>query len=215
MVKHEQALRWKPSRNKIKNKDSVFFDDANVGQRVGILDGGAVVAVPHCPYEWWIDPSGNLVPVVLHTNRVYWVSRREYELDRVKQMIKEGWVCYERPADYVYRGDDWKILESSDKASARGAIAAWEAEREEIIKARVTKTAAAVPEGIRNLGKSELQKLVDLQAASGLSGPQLLDAFFKGLEARGLVAAPTAQPKMSPEEIAAAVGDIVPKGKTK
>ena len=215
MVKHEQALRWKPSRNKIKNKDSVFFDDANAGQRVGVLDGGKQVSVPHCPYEWWIDPAGNFVSVVLHTNRGYWGARREYELDRGKQMLRDGWVCYERPADYVYRGDDWKILEASDKPSARGMIAAWEGEREEIIKARIAKTAAEVPEGIRNLGKTELQKLIDLQSASGLSGPQLLDAFFNGLESRGLVTPPPSVPKMSPEEIAAAVGDIVPKGKSK
>ena len=56
---------------------------------------GKEVSVPHLPYQWWVDNAGNVVPLVISTNRDLKQMSHTYRFAIVDERRRAGWFEYE------------------------------------------------------------------------------------------------------------------------
>lgn len=75
-----------------KYTDAILAKGRIPGQKVrGYTDEGKPVAVPHVPYEPWIDPAGNVINLPIKTSRVKGGDDSAYEFDIKRRKARRGW----------------------------------------------------------------------------------------------------------------------------
>ena len=103
--------KWVPHHSRVPNRPGVFAEDdpgwneaarryvaKDPNDEEGAL--GEPFIVPMSDYDWAIDPAGNIVPVVMSTNRVdsrYQCDSNHADLQR-RYKTGKGWKFYERTA---------------------------------------------------------------------------------------------------------------------
>lgn len=125
---------WTQTGKEVGSQDAIVYrvsKGEQAGQRViGTTEEGVEVSIPHQPYINMLDPSGNVCPVVISTNRDLVQADQKYRHVTVTVRTRKGWLVwdYDRTVHIGMTPEEWaekRLVEQEQrrvrarKASAR------------------------------------------------------------------------------------------------
>jgi hypothetical protein len=81
-------------------------------------DGVNECSVPHLPYENWLDPSGNVVPLVVSTNRDPRSRDEKYRYVTIEIRKRKGWMPWD-DVPYGLTEQAWHVERDAEQARRR------------------------------------------------------------------------------------------------